>query len=346
MTATVSKSPSNDAALRHYLLPFQPFMDMDTVSEICVNDAGRTWILNGSDWEVHRTPEVDDKHLIHLGRMVATYAKSVWDSNNPILSASMPDGSRIQMVSSPAVEAHRTSFTMRRQTHADPFLSDYSDDVFFNGTTIASNDLKDYEKELIKTLKEKNYRKFIQLAMANRLNIVCSGATGSGKTTFMKALVKEIPLEERLITIEDVRELFIPHQNAVHLLYTGVEDRNGRIITTHQDLLKSCLRMKPDRILLAELRSEECLYFLRSAASGHPGSLTSLHGGSAEEAFEQMVIMVLESEAGANLDYRVIRRLLDLTIHVVLQFGNDGNGRYLSEVYYNPEKKYEAIRNG
>jgi len=156
----------------------------------------------------------------------------------------------------------------------------------------------------------------------------------------MKGLVREIPINERVITIEDVRELFLPHENAVHLLYTGAKDSNGNLIVTTQDLLKSCLRMKPDRILLAELRSQECLYYIRSAASGHPGSITSCHAGSPAEAFEQMAIMIKESDAGANLEYSIIKRLLHLTVDVVIQFDSDSQGRYIREIDYKPERKY------
>lgn len=114
---------------------------------------------------------------------------------------------------------------------------------------------------------------------AKHQTIVVSGKTGSGKTTFMKGLVEEVPLHERLITIQDTAELTIPHHpNVVHLFYS--KDAQGTARVTAKSLLEACLRMKPDRIFLAELRGEECFSFIRLAASGHPGSITSVHAGS------------------------------------------------------------------
>jgi type IV secretion system protein VirB11 len=100
--------------------------------------------------------------------------------------------------------------------------------------------------------------------------------------------------------------------------------------------------MKPSRILLAELRGDECLYYIRNAASGHPGSITSCHAGSPAMAFEQMAIMIQDSPGGANLTFDVIKRLLELTIDVVIQFQVQDGERYISEIYFEPEKKLRA----
>lgn len=332
---------SDDYAVQHFLLPYKKFMDDSEVTELAVNDEGRFWVLKNSKWTMHNSPNTTDDKLISLGTTVAQFAKGTFDRNTPILSASMPDGSRMQIVQSPAVESRRTSFTMRRPSTKTYLLDDFEQQGMFRRTVVAKNEMKPHEQALIKLLKESDYKNFIKQAVINKLNIVCCGATGSGKTTFMKGIVHEIPLHERIITIEDVRELFLPHQNAVHLVYPGIKNKNGELIVTTQDLLKSCLRMKPDRILLAELRSQECLYYIRSAASGHPGSITSCHAGSAAEAFEQMTIMIKESDAGANLEYQIIKRLLQLTVDVIIQFDVDNEGRYIKEIYYKPELKYE-----
>ncbi len=141
--------------------------------------------------------------------------------------------------------------------------------------------------------------------------------------------------------MSDVRELFLPHGNCVHLLYSkGGQDKSQ---IKPKDLLESCLRMKPDRILLAELRGDECLYYVRNAASGHPGSITSCHAGSPTLAFEQMAIMIQDSPGGANLTFDVIKRLLLLTIDVVVQFQNHLGERYISEIYFDPAKQLQVI---
>ena len=135
---------------------------------------------------------------------------------------------------------------------------------------------------------------------AARKNILVSGATGSGKTTWTKALIREIPSDERLMTIEDARELVLDrHPNHVRLFYS--KDDQGLARVTPKQLLECCLRMRPDRILLAELRAEEAFDYLRNVNSGHPGSITSVHAASAELAFEQLVLLVKQSPGGRGL---------------------------------------------
>src|SRR6185369_9514983 len=141
------------------------------------------------------------------------------------------------------------------------------------------------EQQLLSLLRTQNYEAFMRLAVRSRKNILVSGPTGSGKTTWTKALIQEIPAAERLITIEDAKELVLDrHPNHVRLYYS--KDDQGLARVTPRQLLESCLRMKPDRILLAELRSDEAFDYLRNVNSGHPGSITSIHAASAELAFE------------------------------------------------------------
>jgi len=170
-----------------------------------------------------------------------------------------------------------------------------------------------------------------------RKNIVVSGPTGSGKTTCIKALIREIPASERLITIEDTRELVLDqHPNHVRLYFS--KDDQGLARVSPKQLLEACLRMKPDRILLAELRSEEAFDYLRNVNSGHPGSITSVHASSAELAFEQLVLLVKQSRAGAELARADIKSLLYTLVDVVVQFGVDHHRRYIKEIWFDPER--------
>ncbi|MCB1982938.1 MAG: Flp pilus assembly complex ATPase component TadA, partial [Rhodoferax sp.] len=127
------------------------------------------------------------------------------------------------------------------------------------------------------------------------------------------------------------------HANKVHLFYSR-EDEGGARVTPKQ-ALASCLRMKPDWILLAELRGDECFSFVRLAASGHPGSLTSVHAGSCALALEQMALMIRESGAGGGLRLREIKWLLGVVVDVVVQFDRDERGRFVSELYYEPRRQ-------
>ena len=169
---------------------------------------------------------------------------------------------------------------------------------------------------------------FMRLAVRSRKNILVSGPTGSGKTTWTKALIREIPPDERLVTIEDARELVLDrHPNHVRLFYS--KDDQGVARVTPKQLLESCLRMKPDRILLAELRAEEAFDYLRNVNSGHPGSITSIHAASAELAFEQLVLLVKQNHGGRDLARSDIKSLLYLLIDIVIQFGVESHERFI-----------------
>jgi len=344
--ATSGQGPSEfhglqrDSSVQELLTPFRDLMQDERVTEICVNRPGEIWYEKASRWCVQSGPAVLTESMLSLATAVATFSNQRVDESTPLLSAAMPDGSRIQFALPPAVEPDRLSFTMRKPARTIRTLDEFEAQGLFNKVRPCSSGLTDVDVELQNLLGRKDYKRFFQLAVRSRKNIVVSGATGSGKTTFMKSLVKEIDLNERLITIEDVRELFVPHPNTVHLLYS--KGGQSQANTTPKSLLESCLRMKPDRILLAELRGDECLYYVRNAASGHPGSITSCHAGSPALAFEQMAIMIQDSPGGANLTFDVIKRLLTLTIDVVVQFQNHGGDRFISEIYFEPSRKLEA----
>lgn len=328
-------SQGDDASLNTFLEPFKVFIADEEVTEVAVNDTA-VWIEKNSRW-VLTDVSVKSDLIERIGVSAATFSNQRWDKSKPLLSASLPNGLRIQLVRPPAVANNRYSLTIRKPSYQARRLADHGAAGLFDKVRPITNELQPHEVKLCSLLADKEYEAFMKLAVSSRLNIVVSGPTGSGKTTFMKSLAHEIPISERIITIEDVRELFLPHQNAVHLLYS----KGGQAGTNvgPKELLESCLRMKPDRILLAEVRGDECLYFVRSAASGHPGSMTSCHANSTALAFEQMAIMIQDSQGGANLTFDVIKRLLMLTIDVVIQFQNRDGERFISEIYFDPQKK-------
>ena len=342
----MSDSSQNVAAfdrstsVKSFLSPLHELLNDDRITEIAVNDPGRVWYERNSVWSYEKFPSFTSIHMQQLGTAVAAFSNQELSRKNPLISADMPDGSRIQFIGEPAVPNGKISMTMMKVSNQNRSLSDYSAQGLFDHVRPVNLGLRAYEIDIKRLLSERNYEGALRAAVAAKLNIVFSGKTGSGKTTFMKAMAKEIPLHERIITIEDVRELHLPHDNVVNLVYSKGGQSAANV--TAKDLLECCLRSKPDRILLAEVRGDECLYYVRVAASGHPGSMTSMHGGSPAEAFEQMAIMIQDSKGGANLTFDVIKRLLTLTIDMVIQFQCDDGIRYISEIYYDPDKKLKV----
>jgi type IV secretion system protein VirB11 len=189
------------------------------------------------------------------------------------------------------------------------------------------------------------------LAVVEKKNIAFVGNTGSGKTTLMKTVCQDIPVHERLITIEDVRELFLPnHPNRVHLLYS--KGGQGVAKVTPSDFIASNMRMKPDRVLLAELRGAEAFDFLKLLTTGHSGSITSYHAESCALAMERYVFMAKEHEQAAIYDADALKHLVALTIDVIVHvvaavvFDAAGNPlrkeRYVREVHFDPIAKLQA----
>jgi type IV secretion system protein VirB11 len=209
----------------------------------------------------------------------------------------------------------------------------------FDEVRSAGDELTADEHRLLALKEAGHWREFLELAVRTRRNILISGATGSGKTTLSKALIAAIPPHERLITIEDTIELVIPHQNCVRLLYA--KDRQGVAKIGPRELLESSLRMRPDRILLQELRDASAFFYLRNVNTGHPGSITTVHANSAALAFEQLTLLVKESEAGRDLTRDDIRQLLMGLVDIVVQVQRTGGRFRLVEVWHEPLQRRE-----
>jgi type IV secretion system protein VirB11 len=332
-----------DAAVQTYLAPYKRWRDDPQVTEIAVNSDGKVWVYT-NEWKSYPLAEANQENLRSLGGAIATYihAAQGWNATYPILSGSLKDNSRVQLVMEPGVLRGHISFTLRQPSRARISLDQMEEQGMFEGTIRSAFELKPHEKELSALLDTGLIKKFLIKAVKYRQNIVLSGATGSGKTTVMKTLVDAIDPSQRIITIEDAHELSLTQPNVVHLLYDNTKTRpnSEKAVLSAQDALLSCLRMKPDRILLAEMRGSECLYFLRAALSGHPGTLTSCHGEDPSKAYEQMVMMIKSDPVGAGLDYSVIKRLIHLTVDVVVQIGFVNGKRRVVEIDYNPMRKY------
>lgn len=317
--------------LEEYLSPIRALLTED-VTEVCVNRSGEAWTESREGWKRHHLA-MDEGRLIQLARLMATANKKAISETAPILAAALPSGERVQVVIPPA--AARISITIRKPSEIDKTLEELEAEGAFDQAETGVSGLKPFEIELQDLLKAGEIRKFLELAVSTHRNILVCGKTGSGKTTITRSLSAIIPKHERLITIEDVHELFLKdHPNKVHLFY-GREQKEG---ITAKQALASCLRMKPDRILLAELRGDESWDYIKSINTGHPGSITTMHANGAFEAFDQLTALVKDSPTGAHLDAGHIRQRLLSTIDVVLFYSR----WKLKEVWFDPALKYRG----
>lgn len=272
---------SNDFLDYQYeVLGIRGFMASQEVTEICINRPGELYLEHREGWQRVEVPTLTFERARQFCTAVVNESHTgqrITDAE-PMVSLTFPTGQRAQFVIPPACEAGKVSITIRLPSREMKTLAQYEGDGFFDEILDEAHGLNEQDRELLDLRAAHRYADFFRKAVLYKKNIVVSGATGSGKTTFMKSLVHHIPPSERLVTIEDARELFIEQPNAVHLLYS--KGGQGSSNVTAQTCMEACLRMKPDRIILAELRGDESFYFIRNCASGHPGSITSCHAGS------------------------------------------------------------------
>lgn len=350
---------ARDAMVRELMRPLAVFLLEEGATEVVINRPGEVFVEIGPDWRRFEAPELSLDRLLALANAIATYTEQEIGPQKPILSAMLPAGERVQIVVPPAVEQDTVSMSIRRPSPSIKSLEEYENEGAFHRYVWARSphleqrrkDLEGVELQLIENLENNRLGDFLKLAVQAKKNIAIVGDTGSGKTTLMKSVCQSIPAHERLITIEDVRELFLPnHDNRVHLLYS--KGGQGVAKVTPSDLIASNMRMKPDRVLLAELRGGEAFDFLKLLTTGHSGSITSYHAESCALAAERYVFMCKEHEQAAIYDAPSLKRLVSLTIdiivHVVAKIAYDaeGNGtrkeRYVAEVHYDPIAKLLA----
>lgn len=323
---------SDETVVRELLSPFVPFLDDLSLYEIIVNRPGQVLTEGSGGWRTHDLPELSFEKLLRLARAVASFSHQSIDETRPILSATLPGEERIQIVIPPATSKGTVSITIRKPSSATLSLGDLEKGGLFADMTPGGHVAGETDRKLIDLHQRGAWAEFLREAVLARKNIVISGATGSGKTTLSKALIDHIPDDERVISIEDTPELVIHQPNHVRLFYS--KGGQGLARVGAKELLESCLRMRPDRILLQELRDGTAFYYIRNVNSGHPGSITTVHADSAKLAFEQLTLLVKESEGGQYLERTDIRELLEIAIDVVVQCKRIDRQFRVTELYF------------
>lgn len=312
--------------LASYLAPLAPILARSDVTDIYVNRPGEVWVETlGGRTEHHLMQALDSAALERLSRQIAAQSHQGISREHPLLSASLPDGARVQIVAPPATRGP-LAMAIRKHLSSDLRLSDYAAQGAFDRMSDDAGDDVDTQLRVLRA--SGDVAGMLALAVRARRNIVVAGGTSTGKTTFLNALLREIPEEERLILIEDAPELHLGHANAVGLIAS--RSVLGEASVTSDDLLGASLRMRPDRIILGELRGAEAYTFLRAVNTGHPGSMTTIHADSPARAVEQLALLVLQTGTRLNrqdvLDY--VRSIVD----VFVQLTRSGGRRYVSAV--------------
>ncbi|RFZ83882.1 P-type DNA transfer ATPase VirB11 [Shinella sp. WSJ-2] len=320
------------AVVRELLRPFSAFLQDPSLYEVIVNRPGQVLTEGPGGWRTHDLPELSFDKLMRLARAVASFSHQSIDERRPILSATLPGHERVQIVIPPATLKGTVSVTIRKPSSVDFTLDDLAERQFFAGTRTADTEAPSDDGRMLSLYSNGQIKEFLKQAVVSRKNIIISGATGSAKTTLSKALIKHIPEGERIISIEDTPELIIPQPNHVRLFYS--KDRQGLSHAGPKELLESSLRMRPDRILLQELRDGTAFYYVRNVNSGHPGSITTVHADSVTLAFEQLTLLIKESDAGRDMERAEILNLLRASIDVVVQCKRFGGAFRATEVYF------------
>lgn len=313
--------------LRTYLAPLRAWIDRTDVTDLYVNRPGEVWIETlGGGIERHAARGLTREGLDHLARQIAAHAHLGVNREHPLLSAALPGGERVQIIL-PTATRGEVALAIRKQVARELSLQDYAAAGAFEGATSGQTN-RELADQLHRLHRDGDYAELLRAAVRGRRNILISGGTSTGKTTFLNALLREVPKDERLILIEDAPELILRHENAIGLL--APRGALGASTATAEDLLNASLRMRPDRIILGELRGPEAFTFLRAVNTGHPGSMTTIHADSTDRALEQIALLVLQG--GTTLTRQDILHYARSTIDVLVQLDRRAGRRVIREV--------------
>jgi pilus assembly protein CpaF len=316
MTNASTADKTYKASFEFFLGPLVGLLNDSTVSEIMVSGPGNVFVERGG--QVERTDVVfqDESALLAAANNIAQFVGKTINNENPILDGRLEDGSRVCIVLAP-LSAHGTSINIRR------FSQDAREPQFLVDVGAVSAEALE----------------FILLAVKAHTNVVISGGTGSGKTTLLNILSTAIKETERILIIEDTRELQLPKPHVVQM-EARPADAYGRGKITVRDLFITSLRMRPDRIVVGEVRGGEALDLVQAMTSGHRGSLATLHADTPAQACGRLETMCLLADVGLPLG--ALRRQVSLALDLVVQTSRLTSGRrlitHVSEIDLDEEK--------
>ena len=313
--------------LERYLEPFRELLSREDVSEIAINPDGKVWVEVAGDASMrHEGQIVDRSAAVNMAQTIVGDANARVSEKNPLVSGKVEYAGRplrVQVAVPPAID-RGASITIRLFASGD--VRGYTPTYLF-GNPVSLDALRAEKMRNIAALAEKNLETALQTLVQARLNVLISGGTSTGKTTFARHLLTHVGNGERLITIEDAFELFPGQPNTVALL----ADRGTGSQRSANALLQASLRMRPDRIIVGELRGAEALTYLEAVNTGHGGSVSTIHAETAQLAIDRLAIMVLQ--AGTPLTFAEVREYIRRSIDVIVQLGRVDGKRGIMEFY-------------
>lgn len=320
-------------AVRAALRPLEPYLNDPTISELAIVRPYSVFERQHGAWHEYECMPLTLSSLEGLSLSLSVYNGL---APAPIMSVILPDGERGQIVQAPGCLDNTIAINIRKHTQLVKTLDELEAEGAFNEVCDSLNLLDESgltptDHLLLELKNEGQIARFLHEAVQARRNIIVAGKTGSGKTTFARSLIERVPLEERIITIEDVHELILPnHRNLVHMLYGG---SHGRVTAT--DCVAACMRLSPDRIFLAELRGGEAWEYLVALNTGHPGSISTTHANSSLDTYDRLASLIKQSPTGGQLDLATIQAFLRNTVDIVLFFDRFK----LREIFYQPRRR-------
>ena len=312
-----------------FLAPLEEALRRSDVTDLYINRPGELWLETSAGIERHDNPQLDDAALWRLSRQIAASSDQGISREHPLLAATLPGGARVQICAPPATRGH-VIVAIRKHVLPDLTLNDYLAAGAFARLGDAALAQQTTDQALAAQLAAGDVAGFLKGAVIARKSILISGGTATGKTTLLNALLKEAPLDERLVLIEDTPEIQLSHPNAVGLV--AVRGRLGEAEVSAADLLEAALRLRPDRIIMGEIRGVEALSFLRAVNTGHPGSITTVHANSPDGAVEQLALIA--GQSGSDLRRSEMIGYIRSVIDVIIQLGRSDGARLVTDIQF------------
>ncbi len=311
-----------------YLTPIAPLFLRDDLVEVAINPDGKVWIERKGGTHMERVAHLSIDRVLsnNLGQAIASAVGVQFSDKKPTVSGKIVWGDmaiRAQVVAPPIVEGGMAITFRPFKVAADQLIEPR---LLHGGLVDLDARRRERAGEAMKLAEAGQVVDAMRLCVEERMNILISGGTSTGKTTFARSLLAMVDPDERILTIEDAYELFPQQENGVALK----ADRSTQGERTPARLLEASLRMRPDRIILGELRGEESRTFLEAINTGHGGSFTTIHADSARKAIDRLAIMVMA--AGLGMGFEEVKRYCEGSVDLVVQLSRQGGRRGVAEM--------------